>query len=170
MQPFILAGRAILFRFFRLLITITAESFVYQKSLRISPKRAVQYALIIDLFAEIFGAIIFTFLQSFPLVNRARHLIVYLFLDDFQDIAVDVLVLTLFYFLLFLLVKWIGLLFLNMFVFDSENISLEPATAASNLEKTNQWGNQFKVVTKAHTISYSLALLLALFKIQIFFL
>ncbi|EAW36198.1 filament integrity protein FraC [Lyngbya sp. PCC 8106] len=170
MQPFILAGRAILFRLLRLLISITVESFVYQKSFKISPKQGVQYAMMIDLFAEVFGAIVFTSLQTFFPFNAARHLVIYLTLDDFQKIAADVMVLTLFYFLLFLLVKWIGLLFLNMFVFDNENTVSEQGTSISNLERSTQWGNQFKIVTKAHTISYSVTLLFALFKIRVFYL
>ncbi|MEB3277528.1 MAG: hypothetical protein VKK42_01215 [Lyngbya sp.] len=169
-MPFILAGRAILFRFLRLLITITVESFVYRKSFHITPKQGIQYALIIDLFAEIFGAILFTFLQTFTPLNPARHLIIYLFLDDFQQVAMDVLTLSLFYFLVFLLVKWIGLLFLNTFVFEKENVTSDQASATSNLERTTQWGNEFKVITKAHTISYSVTLLFALFTIRVFYL
>ncbi|ERT06251.1 hypothetical protein M595_3789 [Lyngbya aestuarii BL J] len=169
MQPFILAGRAILFRLLRLLMTITIESFVYQKSFKISPKQGVKYAIIIDLFAEVFGAIVFTSLQTFFPFNTARHLIIYLTLDDFQKFAPDVIVLTLFYFLLFLLVKWIGLLFLDMFVFDNDNSVSDQATSTSNLERSTQWGNQFKIVTKAHTISYTVTLLFVLLKIRVFY-
>ncbi|WP_413165590.1 filament integrity protein FraC [Capilliphycus salinus ALCB114379] len=170
MPPFILAGRAILFRLLRLVITITVESFIYHKSFRISPKRGIEYAIIIDLFAEIFGAILFTFLQSASPINPSRHLIIYLFLDDFQQVALDVLVLSLFYFLLFLFVKWIGLLFINTFIYESENTSSDGETATSNLEKTTQWGEQFKAIAKAHTISYFVTLLFALFTIRVFYL
>jgi hypothetical protein len=167
MSPSILAARAILFRFVRLLITITIESWVYKRELEISPKRGVEYALIINMFAEICGGFVFSFTQSLVTIDLARHLVIYLILDDFQKIAPDVLILTLFYFFIFLIAKWMGLLILNEFVFEKENRTQEPATDTSVLAM-NQWGNQLKAVTKAHTISYFLTLLFSIFEIRVF--
>ena len=168
MQPYILAGRIVLFRLLRLLITVTVESPIYRKDFRISPRQAVEYALVVDMLAEICGTIVFVFLQSILPLNLTQHLIIYLILDDFQALSPEIFVLNLLYFLLFLFAKWIGVLLLDMFVFPAPGSGGQSGLETAQIETVNQWGSQFKTVAKAHTISYAVTLLFAFFKIRIF--
>lgn len=168
MQPFILAARVILFRFLRLLIAITVESWVYRRGFKISPKQGVEYAVMINLFAEIFGIVVFSVLQSLFPLNLIRHTVIFLLLDEFPTISIDILLLTLFYFMLYLLTKFVGILFLNLFIFDDVQTNSEQIMATSKFEKFNQWGNQIKVITKAHSISYGVTLLFAFLKVSVF--
>ncbi|MDY7022031.1 MAG: hypothetical protein SWJ54_11840 [Cyanobacteriota bacterium] len=168
MESLIFAARIILLRFLRLLIAITIEAAVYRRSLNISPKQSVESALMINMFAEISGAIFFSFLQSIVPLNVFRHLNVYLILQNFQTLSPDVFALTLFYFIIFLLAKWVGLLLLNMFIFE-EKIERVPEAPRDNskIETMNQWGSQFKTATKAHTVSYAVILLFVFFRIYV---
>lgn len=169
MEPLIFAARVILLRFLRLLMTITIEASVYGRSLNISPKQGVESALMINMFAEISGVIFFSFLQSLIPMDIFRHLIIYLILQNLDVVSIDIFILTLFYFVVFLITKWIGLLVLNMFVFDEKiEIYSEGTIENPGVKSMNQWGGLFKTVTKAHTISYAVMLIFVFLKIRIY--
>ncbi|MEL7034981.1 MAG: hypothetical protein AAFO04_05095 [Cyanobacteria bacterium J06592_8] len=156
-------------RFIRLLIAITIESSVYRRSLNISPKQGVESALMINIFAEISGVIFFSFLQSLIPIDIFRHLIIYLILQNLDIVSIDIFILTLFYFVIFLIAKWIGLLFLNMFVFENKiEIASDATIENPGVKAMNQWGGLLKTVTKAHTISYAVTLIFAFLKIRIY--
>lgn len=79
--------RMILSESLLILIAIVIEAFCLQKFLRISPKVSVEYAIVINLLANLWGWSIFFIVTLFPLSQQKVILIEAIFFNHVEPIA-----------------------------------------------------------------------------------
>ncbi len=152
--PLILASRTILSRFLRLFVSITIEARILRDGLYLSPRQSVEYSTVINLFAEIFAWFTFFFLDSILPADYNNQLIRYLLLQKVDGIALSVFIITVWYFLLFLILKWSGLEIYRLLT-NSKN-----AQESLSKDPNDYWSDRLKMVIRAHTVSYIVGLVI----------
>ncbi|MGL6139086.1 MAG: filament integrity protein FraC [Planktothrix sp.] len=153
--------RVILLRVIRFLISITIESWIFKKSFNLSPKLSVQYTMTLNLLASACEWIIFLNAELIFPAEARNELISYLLFQKVETTSFIVFLLTAFNFALLLLIKWIGLETLEFLSSgDMYKISHFFSENPEKKIKISEQYKEFRVVLVAHTLSYSLFLVL----------
>jgi hypothetical protein len=153
--------RVILLRVIRLLISITIEAWIFKKSFNISPKLSVQYTMALNLLASTCEWIIFLNAELILSSEARKELINYLLFKQVKSTSFIVFLLTVFNFTLLLLIKWMGLKILEFSSSgDIHKISKVFSRNPEEKIKISEQYKEFRVVLVAHTLSYSLFLVL----------
>ncbi len=161
-MPIIIALRVILLRIIRLLVSITNEAWIFKKSFNLSPKLSVQYALALNLLVNACEWVVFLNVEPLLPPEARKELIYYLLIKKIQETSPSVFFLTGFNFTLSLLIKWMG--FEGLKVLLSGDLSKMNKVFQGNSEgnfKITEEYRDFRIILIAHTLSYSLFLLLA---------
>ncbi len=152
--PIILASRTILSRFLRVFVSMTIEARILRDGMYLSPKKSVEYATVINLFAEIFAWFTFFFLESVLPEASNNRLIRYLLLQKVDGVDGTVFIITVWYFLLFLVLKWSGLEIYRLIT------ASQKVQESTSKDPNDHWSYRLKMVIRAHTVSYIVGLVI----------
>lgn len=151
--------RVILLRMIRLLISITIEAWIFQKSFKLSPKSSVQYTMALNLLASACEWIIVLNLESILPLEARKQLVSYLLVEQLDTASLVIFLLTVFNFTFLLLIKWIGFETLGFLLSsDFTKISKVLSGNPENRIQMSQQYKDFRIILLAHTLSYSLFL------------
>ncbi len=163
-MPILIGLRVILLRIIRVLVCATIESIILKNGLNLSPKLSVQYALALNLLASLFEWVVFLSSEFILPLEARKELIYYLLMEKMNETSPSIFLLTIFNFTALFFVKWIGLeLFKLLSIGENSTIlkllqeDLEQTLKGS--EKKAEKYRNFRIISIAHTVSYSLFLL-----------
>ncbi|WRH68489.1 MAG: hypothetical protein RSE13_10035 [Planktothrix sp. GU0601_MAG3] len=147
--------RVILLRTIRLLISITVEAWIFQKSFNISPKLSVQYAMALNLLASACEWMIVLNAEAILPLETRKQLIDYLLVEQLDTTSFVIFLLTVFNFTFLLLIKWVGLETLRfLLIKDYTQISKVFSGNSENQIKISEQYKDFRVILIAHILSY----------------
>ncbi|SKB15685.1 conserved membrane hypothetical protein [Planktothrix sp. PCC 11201] len=147
--------RVILLRIIRLLISITVEAWIFQKSFNISPKLSVQYTMALNLLASACEWIIVLNAEAVLPLEARKQLIDYLLVEQLDTTSFVIFLLTVFNFTFLLLIKWIGFETLRFLL--STDFTKISKVFSGNSEERIQMSEQYKdfrIILLAHILSY----------------
>ncbi|NJK39209.1 MAG: hypothetical protein HC835_06650 [Oscillatoriales cyanobacterium RM2_1_1] len=170
MEPNILIARILLNRLLYLLISIYIEAFILRRNLRFTPRESVQYASVMNLFAEIIGCFVFFSIFSGASREFQAGLMLYLGRYPINLVSFNRLYVTVFYFVLYLLVKLQGFEIFRILVSQEENsgAEIEGSKSPSRAYPIFFQGivSRFRTILRAHTVSYLVNLFIILFQTE----
>lgn len=156
MLPVAIGMRTILTRFCRLLIVIAIESWLFHGFLRFSPRKSVEYAATMNLLTEIIGIITFFIIQAVIPNFIEKDFIIYLMVGEIPQFSGTLLIITIVYFVLFLIIKVNGF-GLYRFLCEIPRPALQDNVAkkgSSLFSITQETQKNIRAIVRAHTISY----------------
>lgn len=147
--------RVILLRIIRLLISITVEAWIFQKSFNISPKLSVQYTMALNLLASACEWIIVLNAEAVLPLEARKQLIDYLLVEQLDTTSFVIFLLTVFNFTFLLLIKWIGFETLR-FLLSTDFTKISKVFSGNSEEriKMSEQYKDFRIILLAHILSY----------------